>query len=300
MKTAMREAVRERAARSTKRSAVVVMPNNGVEVDKIKRFNWKMTDRCGKFYEIEKEELFIDPIYQRSKWNAKKVNAIAAAWSWVRCGTLTVAIRDNKWWVVDGATRKLAADTRSDIKKLPCMVHELADSIADEALSFVGINNSKTTVASCDRFKALIVGREDSAVGLERLFQSTGHRAAMRGGIKSIACLMTIWNLYQRRPQLVTDLWPLIAAVNEECHIKDTVFKAIFWAETVVRKQNLSLLQAPYRSFIVLLGGERINTEIKREAMIVGRGGMRVETNAFIKLINKKRIKGKEKIALME
>jgi len=36
-----------------------------------------------------------------------------------------VALRDdNKWFVVDGQHRKLAADQRSDIRELPCLVFE--------------------------------------------------------------------------------------------------------------------------------------------------------------------------------
>ena len=115
-------------------------------VDKITRYKWQMTDKPGTFEEIEKEELFVDPSYQLSRLNARKIIDMAAAWSWVRCGALTIAIREDNWWIIDGATRKLAADKRSDIKKLPCMVYDLGDSVPEESLSFVGINNSKTVV----------------------------------------------------------------------------------------------------------------------------------------------------------
>lgn len=105
-----------------KKSAEVFYGGGGSKIDKIKRYGWKLIDKQGEFMLIEKDELYVDPVYQRSNWNSKKVNDIASAWSWNRCGTLTVAIRDDKWWIIDGATRKLAADKRSDIKKLPCMV----------------------------------------------------------------------------------------------------------------------------------------------------------------------------------
>ena len=268
--------------------------------DKIKRYNWKMIDKKGKFEEIEKEELYVDPDYQRSKWNSKKVIDMAARWSWVRCGALTVAIRDDKWWTIDGATRKLAADKRSDIKKLPCMVYDLDDSIPDEALSFVGINNSKTVVASHDRFRALIVGGDKCAVGLNGLFQSTGHKASVHGGIKTIACLMTIWKLYKKDEELLSEIWPLISDINQECQIRDAVVRSVFWTEVAARKQGMTLNSNPFRIFLIRKGGEFINAEARREVAIVGRGGARIEANALIKIINKQRMQGVTKINVME
>ena len=277
----------------------VTLPS-GAKIDKIKRYEWKVIDRKGEYYDINKVDLYVDLAYQRSKWNQKKVNDIAAAWSWVKCGTLTVAIREDVWWVVDGATRKLAADKRSDITQLPCMVYDLDNSIPDEALSFVGINNSKTVVGSCDRFKALIVGGENSAVGLNNLFQSTGHKASVRGGVKSIACLMTIWKLYQKDTRILTDLWPLISAINEECRIRDNVARALFWTEVAARKQGMTLTSPPFRPFLIKAGGDKIASEVKHEVAIVGRGGARIEANGLIKFMARKRMKGKEKIKIIE
>jgi hypothetical protein len=144
------------------------------------------------------------------------------------------------------------------------------------------------------------VGGDQSAVGLNTLFHSTGHKAAMRGGIKSIACLMTIWKLYQKNEQLLSEIWPLISDVNEECHVKDVVVRSLFWTEVAARKQGMTLNQHPFRTFLIKHGGEAINREVRRETTIVGRGGARIEANALIKLLIRKRIKGKERIKVME
>jgi hypothetical protein len=282
-------------------SAEMAPTPGGKAVDKIKKFNWgKIKDSKGVFEEIDKSELYVDPVYQRSKWNSKKVNDIAAQWSWKSCGTLHVAIRNDSWWVFDGATRKLAADKRSDIKKLPCMVYDLDNDIAEEAGAFVAINNSKTVVASHDRFKALLVANDLCAVGLNGLFQSTGHKPGVHGGIKVIACLMTIWKLYKRDRQLLSEIWPLISDVNQECPIKDAVARSIFWTEVCARKAGTTLMDNPYRAFLIKRGGEFINAEIKREVTIIGRGGPRIEANALIKMLNKNKFKGVSKIKVME
>lgn len=281
------------------KSAEIVMGLHNAPVDKIKRYKWKVIDRPGTFCEVPKSDLFVDVQYQRSRWNANKITSMAATWSWVACGTLTVAIRENKWWVIDGATRKLAADRRSDITKLPCMVYDLADSVADEAISFVGINNSKTAVASHDRFKALLVGQDECALGLNALFASTGHKASPHGGTKNISCLMTVWGLYKKNRALMTELWPLISDIHQECQIKETV-KGIFWAEIHARKQGASLLRNPYKSLLIKLGGEFINSEVKREVAIVGRGGYRIEANAILKTLNKNKPRGAKRLDVIE
>jgi hypothetical protein len=82
--------------------------------------------------------------------------------------------------------------------------------------------------------------------------------------------------------------------------VKDSVVKSIYWAEVAARKQGITLTKSPYRLFLIKAGGEKINTEITKEVAIIGRGGPRIEANALIKMMNKTKMKGKEKIKIME
>lgn len=268
--------------------------------DKIKKFGWTLTDKPGEFVEIDKEELYVDPTYQRSRWSQTKINRYAAAWSWVKCGTLTVAIRENQWFVIDGATRKQAADKRSDIRTLPCMVYDLDDSVKSEALGFVGINSEKTAVEVFDRFKAMLIGGDKCAIGLNALITSTGHKASPHGGIKNVSCLMTIWKLYKRDAELLAELWPTIADVNQECQIKDMFVRGMFWAEMQARKHGMSLLRNPYKTMLITKTGEYFNAEIRREIIIIGKGGARIEANAIIKALNKAKSKTAKKLPILE
>lgn len=276
----------------------VTMPKSGAKINKIDRYGWKEIGSQGEFYLIDKKELFVDHRYQRSNINKKRISDFAANWSWIRCGSLSVCIRDNEWYVVDGQHRKLAADLRSDIKKLPCLVFELGN-IPQEASAFVDINNNKSSVSSCDRFKALIVAGDETAVGLNNLMQTTGHKAGNNSGVvKTIACLMTVWNLYKSNKKLLTELWPLISDVHQDCGITDSVVRSIYLTEVLARKVGLSLLNNPYYAFLIKIGGQFIAAEIKKEKTINGLGGSRIETNALIKLLNKQR--GHAKLKLVE
>jgi hypothetical protein len=121
--------------------------------DKLSHYKWKTKNNQGEFVMIDKNELFVDHAYQRDKINEVRINAIASDWDWVMCGALSVSERDGKLWVMDGQHRKLAADKRSDIKMLPCMVFDL-DSQQKEAGAFVGLNSQKTAVSSARTARA--------------------------------------------------------------------------------------------------------------------------------------------------
>jgi len=95
--------------------------------DKTARYAWTIKNAPGEFLMIPKSELEVDHAYQRDRINQRRVEELARAWDWIACGCLVVALRDdNKWFVVDGQHRKLAADQRSDIRELPCLVFETA------------------------------------------------------------------------------------------------------------------------------------------------------------------------------
>jgi hypothetical protein len=281
-------------------SFITLKRKNGdsVKVDKIKKYNWKISDRPGEFHWIDKDDLSVDFIYQRDKLNNNRISEFASNWCWAKCGALSVAIRNNEWYVIDGQHRKLAADKRSDIQKLPCLIFEL-DGVSEEARAFVNINSSKTAIQSFDRFKAMIVGKDETAIGLNKLFESTGHRASKGSDIKDVCCLMLAWRLYGKYKDLFTDVWLLAAEINQECQIRDHVLRSLYYTEVAARKIKLSIVNGPVRSFLIKMGGLSLGAMIKKEVNIVGLGGARVESNALIKAINKQKIKA-FKIPLQE
>ena len=117
-------------------------------LDKVSRYNWTMRNVPGQFLMIPKTDLEVDAAYQRNRINQRRVDALTRTWDWIACGCLVVALRDdNKWFVVDGQHRKLAADQRSDIQELPCLVFETGTR-REEAVSFLAINQGRVGVAT--------------------------------------------------------------------------------------------------------------------------------------------------------
>lgn len=258
-------------------------------LDKLGRYKWTIVNKPGHFISIPKGDLKIDHSYQRDKINQVRVNEFSSAWDWVKMGVLSVSLRDGQWYVMDGQHRKLAADKRSDISELPCMVFDIEDQ-KTEAAMFVGLNSNKTAVSGVDRFKALLVAQVDSAVGLNKLLQSTGHKVGASASASVVSCIMCIWKCYERDKERMESLWPLIADVSNGHTVTDCLVRGIWGCEKKANEIGYSLTKNPYQSHLVQAGSAVLSAEIRREIAIVGCGGERVECTAVAKWLNRQRI----------
>lgn len=83
----------------------------------------------GEFRMIDKAALNID---QRNQISESHVQSIANHWSWTAIGMILVSEQaDGTLLVLDGQQRKMAADKRSDIQNLPCLV--FSKNVVEEA-----------------------------------------------------------------------------------------------------------------------------------------------------------------------
>ena len=102
-------------------------------------------------------ELRVDPSYQRSleaESSQTLIRKIAQFWNWDLCQPLVVSRRTNgELFVIDGQHRWEAAKLRGDIAQLPCVVVEYSNA-ADEAASFVHLNQQRRPLTKIDLFKA--------------------------------------------------------------------------------------------------------------------------------------------------
>lgn len=122
-------------------------------------------------------QLLIDPAYQRSLEQAASqtlVRKIAMFWNWDLCQPLVVARRDDgNLYVVDGQHRLAAAQMRGDITALPCVVTAYA-SAADEAASFVALNQQRRPLSALDLFKAAVAAEDETALAITKMMGECG------------------------------------------------------------------------------------------------------------------------------
>ena len=115
-------------------------------------------------------QLMIDDAYQRSIDNGPSqalIRRIAAHWDWALCLPLVVSRRPEtgEMFVIDGQHRLAAARLRRDIQQLPCVVLEMGDK-ADEAASFVQLNQNRRALSKLDIFKAAIASGDSEATAI--------------------------------------------------------------------------------------------------------------------------------------
>ncbi len=172
-------------------------------------------DLRGEFMEVPKDQLLIDPKYQRAP-KATHFKRIARDFQWPLFGALTVSRRLRKeLFAIDGQQRKLAADLIPSITTLPCMVFDLS-AASEEAIFFAGIQNNRVGLLPNDNYRALIAAGDPVALIVARLFHETGYHAdksASAGQSWSVTCLSRILSEVLRDTTLEGGIWHLIAAV---------------------------------------------------------------------------------------
>ncbi len=265
-------------------------------LDKVTRHSWTITNAPGEFLMIPKEELEVDHAYQRNRINQRRVDALTRAWDWIACGCLVVALRDdNKWFVLDGQHRKLAADQRSDINALPCLVFETTSRRA-EAVSFLAINQGRVGVGSLDRYRAQLMSGDPTASAVEALLRRTGHRAGEKPSARTVSCVQCLYNLAREDQARFERLWPLLAELHPDGPMTDLVIKGLWQVDKWLEDRSVS--EPPYREKLLVIGGQGLHHEIRREMAVIGQGGTRVFACAIAKYLNKQRLPAHLKIEL--
>jgi len=149
-------------------------------------------------------ELAVDATYQRSIAGGDSqslIRKIAQHWNWDLCQPLVVSRRDNgDMYVIDGQHRLEAARLRGDIAQLPCVVVAYS-STADEAASFVHLNQQRRPLSKLDIFKAAVASEDGEACAIMEALAYAGLSIAAHsnftawkpGQISNISGIETSW-----------------------------------------------------------------------------------------------------------
>lgn len=262
----------------------------GAVMKKTDVFGWEVVDRPGKYQKISKHDLKIDAEYQRDNVRQARVNRIAARFSWVRFGCLSVARRpDGTFWVFDGQHRKLAADKQSDVDALPCLVFE-STGPSDEASYFLDVNSDRSTVSMLDRFKALIAAQDETAVAVEKMVRATKYRIQRGSAQYSTQCVGVLCRSMNADPDACQTAWALAAEMHDGEPVTDRVYLAIYAAERHLAKTGHgSLTDARYRTAVERIRPKSVLTSIRQTAEFYGKGGPKIYGEALVRLLNKGR-----------
>lgn len=201
---------------------------NGNGVDKIERYDWEPLDAPGVFMWINKDQLLIDPAYQRETSEYKSVE-IAKRFKFRACVCLGVSRRDGNLYVYDGGHRLLAAKRRSDIRHLPCMVFDM-DSSKDEAGAFLDTNTQRRNVSSIDTFRTRIHHEEEEAEYIDRVLHRYGLTVVKGASApRQISTVTALFKMIKESREDFERTISISAELCQHCPVHSTLVTGLFY-----------------------------------------------------------------------
>lgn len=256
---------------------------------KEKRYDWNVLDVPGEFHWIPKQQLNIDHAYQRENVSLARVRYIASAFSWLAFGVILVVQReDGTFWVYDGQHRKLAADARSDVQVLPCLVFRLA-SIEEEAGAFMGSNATRGPVGAVDKFKAMLVAKKELAISLVEILAATGHRVAKGNGGSVVDCIAKLLSVMSANRVLFRDMWPVIVYIADGSHISEDLVGGIIALERHLAATEQGSLRDQHNIETLMRVGHAAIMKSIRDTKVAEGGGDLSRCKGIVKCLNKGR-----------
>lgn len=268
-----------------KKTEVLDRVSENSVITKIERYKWTVKDAPGTPMTISKHELQIDHEYQRVLL-PHKVMEIASAWSWVACGSISVAMRDGKPWVMDGQHRVMAAMRRADITELPCLVFEM-DDIRDEAQGFLNINSNRKPMTSVDRLRAAAVAGYEPAIQFkalcDRLNLALTPNGKHAGQIKSAQ-----WGMERMKedPKVTAIVMELAAELSmlDQVIIQERLLSGLWY---IHKNCEVDLTDTRLRDRIKLRGAKSLVEAANKAAAYYSRGSDRIWADGMLNAINK-------------
>lgn len=258
------------------------------QIDKIKRYSWKVIDRPGRLEYIPKTALEVDPTYQRTH-GIDKVRDLASKWSWIACGALTVSERpDGKYYVIDGQHRTLAALKRSDISVLPCVVFTNC-KIEDEAAGFVNANSNRGLVSTIAKYRANLVAKEPLAVYLEETFSKYGIQVSKNStGAVHISCIggcCRMATLDKNKFESVLSIARMVENPKTKT-ISEEIIEGLFY---IARAGNIDITERRFSERVVDIGSVQLMRSIGDAKVYHGKsGGESMSAIGIVNAVNKK------------
>jgi hypothetical protein len=258
------------------------------KVTKIERYNWADTSKPGALEWIEKDLLLVDSTYQRAE-NEAKVHAIARGWSWPAVGALIVAVREGKYYVIDGGHRLQAAMRRADVARLPCVVFE-SSGMKEEAQAFLDSNTLRKPVTAVEKFKAMKWAGNEAAIAIAEMCDehdvtvtSSSHA---NSGKSSVKCIYALLLLYRTSEATFRRIWPLAVELCDGQLMHHRVVMSLFHIERKLDWISASLLKKPWVDRVRALGSEGIMQATAKAATYHGKSNESVWVEGVLKALN--------------
>jgi len=253
-------------------------------MDKKEKFGWSTIDEEGVPDLYHKEALLIDATYQRTMISETRVAAITQAWSWIACGSLIVSQRaDGGLYVIDGQHRLVAAQRRSDITTLPCIVF-VHESVEQEAMAFYRANCIRGNVTPYGKLRALLAASDPVAKDTVDLMEQCGYEPSQSDAAGGVRCVNAFVNAVKHHRGTMVRVWPLIARLHAGLAIRVKVFNALLY---IARFGSDDITKDEWAARVLRHGLASIENQIDTLNRSKVSGGSRLAAWAALEIINK-------------
>lgn len=257
---------------------------NAGKIAKVDRYNWQVQDAPGHQQMINKNWLLVDSSYQRNVSDAKVLN-IAREWSWIACATIVVALRDGKFYVIDGQHRVMAALRRADITYLPCIVFKITD-VANEAQGFLTIQTQRKAMYSAEKFKALTITENPAALFVQNLVAQSGRIIDRSSEKNTVACISLLLKLAETAPDMLQRIWPLVVLVCKGYPLHNRILEGFMYLESNMHAGE-SLMNKNWFNRIEKVGYAALLDSAAKASAFYSRGSAKVWAYGMLEALNK-------------
>ena len=251
---------------------------------KVEQYKWLMTGAPGELVYLAKTVLEIDHNYQRHAKNVR-VLKLAKRWNWLACGVLTVAKRGDRYYVVDGQHRLMAALKRGDIERLPCLVFESVE-MRDEAVAFRDANRERRPITTFEQWNADLVAQDEATLFAHEIITNSGRTPSQTASPGTVRCLSSIVSAARTSRDELGRVWPLAVQVCAGNALHERVFGALMYLECNL-VEGQSVADKRWREKLVKLGYKGMLDASQRAAAFYAKGGPKVWALGVMQELNK-------------
>lgn len=245
----------------------------------------------GRFMELDKSTIEVDHEYQRDRIRTSTIKTITKKFSWIDFGCLSVARRaDGSFQALDGQHRLLAVQAIPEIRKVPCIVHDVAN-IKEEAKGFKGLNTARGNVTALDKFKADLVSGEPLAAKIEAIVAENNLEISGSRTRTTIECVRLLQNLARIDIDLLKRVMPIAVAANQGEVIHERLLDALFY----IGARDESLFSPAITAKIASFGRDKLLAAAGSAAALYSKGGAKIWATGIVIALNKGARKNKLK-----
>jgi hypothetical protein len=213
------------------------------------------TNQPGLLANVNKNILTVAPEYQRQA-SPSLIKSIKDSWDWIAAGVLIVSKRDNQHFVIDGQHRLRAAQARSDIDKLPCVIFENL-TLAEEATRLAIINSQRKNMTAIDKFNARLKGNDATAVYVFNRVSSFKLFINSKGA-NTISCVNNLMSCAKTNKARLDRVLQIAVRLFKHDHVDTRAFKGLEYLDS-----KISLADERLQNRILELGKIEIMAGIK-------------------------------------